>query len=320
MNSSRPSNFSGNKRQLSKSLELTVATLAPGNVGTFGPEGRVGPNEQRYLLHELANEAYSLPASSHWICIDGRCSAREVQQTKIRQETADPQIAGSLPTTDVAVRLMADPETHQPVRFLYGEVTAQAIAQGQSVMMHGDQANGESGCAANTKCRDILLFMAENADVLIPSAWESCIKLGLDQHIDQDDLVHSILNAKAAATNGALWDATPEQCLAVALEHGAQYEEYAGLHYEVVDREDHTDRAFNKALFVRDHSTDGRTISAFSTSIGRYKVLCWQRTKNSHLAEHRAALDTARALLFNRAARKLLTTERTEVGLISYRI
>ena len=54
----------------------------------------------------------------------------------------------------------------------------------------------------------------------------------------------------------------------IAIGNGASYEEVQGEHFEVVDREDRTDRAFAKAQFMLDHSTEGKTISAFLNLYG----------------------------------------------------
>ena len=304
---------------LNTALTVNVTTLGPGNIGSFGPEGRIEPEESRYLLHSLTSETYSVPATNNWICIDGRCSSAELERAQSDEQAANPQIAGSLSTTETAVSLMAGLDNHRPVSVLFAHATRDAIRHGQVVTMHGDDVKGKSGCAATGKLRDILLFAGENMDVLLPPIWDICCQMGLKKMLNKEDLVGSVMNGKAAALNPKLWDVTPEECLEIAISNGVRYEAYQGVHCEVVDREDLTDRAFAKARFLLDHATGNRIISVFSTSIGCYKEFADERVRVQHQPQRKASLDVMRALIFNRAARKMLTTERTEVGVIAYR-
>ena len=305
--------------QMRAALVVNVTTLGPRNIGSFGPGGRIDPLEQEQIIEALGSEAYSMPASNTWKCIDDRCSAAELERAATGDEDeADPQIAGSIPTTDTATHYMSDPEEHRPVSVMYATTTREAIADGSRIVMHGDTKNGKAGCAANVNLRDILRFAAENSDILVPQTWEACCQMGLDRYITQDDVLLSVINGKKAADNDALWDATPEERVDIAIANGAEYEEYEGDHSVATDREDRTVGAFAKARFMLDHSSDGRIISAFSTSIGKYKEDAFRRASEHGQSPRDAALKVMRAKLFNRAARKVLTTEDTEVGVVDY--
>ena len=65
-------------------------------------------------------------------------SPEELEQQAQGQEVgeADPQTAGSLTTTQVAMSYMGKPETHQPVSVMFAKETREAVADGEQVVMH----------------------------------------------------------------------------------------------------------------------------------------------------------------------------------------
>ncbi len=296
-------------------LSLKIIDMGANNVGALGPAG-LDDEKRHQVAQALIAPEYSLPASNRWICIDGRCSPNEMGLVDERLD-ADPQTAGSIPNTDTAVSYMGDPSTHRPRSEVVAKATTSAIEDGLAVVVHGDEAKRKAGCAANALLREVLSFSSDNIEVLAPSLWRACQNLGLDQWISEDDVYESATNGKAAAANDELWDCTPEEVVDIAIEAGAEYEEYQGAHGEVIDREDHTEGAFAKPLFNQDHSKD-RPIQVFSTSAGKYKSEAFRRAGLHGRSEREAALDTMRAKLFNRAAKKMLMSEEAQIGVVSY--
>lgn len=304
-----------NGEHIMPTLTVSLTDLGPNNIGKLGPAG-LDDERHRLVVAALAKPEYSLPASNRWICIDGRCSAAEVSRIDTRHD-ADPQTAGSIPTTETAVSYMGDPSTHRPRSQVVADSTRSAIDDGLEVVVHGDEHNRESGCLANVALRKILRFAAANIDILAPQLWLACQQMGLDKWITEEDIVTSAMNGKAAADSDELWDCTPEEAVDIAVSNGAKYEELQGEHQEVIDREDHTEGAFSKPRFNRDHSA-GKPIQAFSASVGKYRAETFRRAQIHGWTEREAALRTMRAKLFNRAAKKMLMAEDARTGIVHY--
>jgi hypothetical protein len=304
-----------NGDQIMPTLTVSLTDLGPNNIGKLGPAG-LDDERHRQVAAALAKPEYSLPASNRWICIDGRCSVKEISLVGSKSE-ADPQTAGGIPTTETAVSYMDNPSTQRPRSQVVTDSTRSAIADGLEVVVHGDEHNREAGCLANVILRKILRFTAENIDILTPPLWLACQQMGLDEWITQEDITMSAMNAKAAADNDELWDCTPEQAVDIAVSNGAEYEELQGEHQEVIDREDHTEGAFSKPRFNRDHSVD-RPLQAFSVSVGKYRAETFRRAQLHGWSDREAALRTMRAKLFNRVAKKMLLAEDARTGIISH--
>ncbi|HET7060535.1 MAG TPA: hypothetical protein VFH99_04490 [Candidatus Saccharimonadales bacterium] len=297
-------------------LTVDVTDLGPNNVGALGPAG-LDEEQMSKVVNALAAPEYSLPASNRWICIDGRCSAKEMSRIDARHD-ADPQTAGSITITETAASYMDDPSTHQPQSVVTAELTRSAVADGLEVVLHGDKLNGKGGCKANALLREVLRFTDDNIDILAPRLWQACQRMGLDKWITEDDIFTSARNGNIAANDEKLWDCTAEEVVDIAVAGGAEYEEFEGEHAEVMDREDHTEGAFNKPRFNRDHAGGSRPLQVFSASVGKYRAEVFRRAKLHGWTEREAALRTMRAKLFNRAAKKMLMSDDAPIGIIGH--
>lgn len=298
-------------------LELTVIDLGPNNTGTFGPDD-LNPALKQQVIQDLAKPEYSKPASNTWICVDGRSSAREIARAQPGAvHEADNQIAGSKPISETAADMMTEPSEQRPVSVGLAENTKAAVANGDVIIVHGDDHNHENGCAANRFMRPVLLFSAENADVIAPKVWAVAEAMGLDKFVTKDDVTQSILNGKQAADKEELWDVTPKEAVEIMVANGAEYEEYQGPHFEATERISLVeDEAFDKTGYAIDHSTPDRPIQAFAASVGKYVKDTFERAEKSGQSEREAALKSLRVAIYNVGLSKMLITELTQIGLI----
>ncbi len=73
------------------------------------------------------------------------------------------------------------------------------------------------------------------------------------------------------AEDETLWDATAEDLIDIAVENGAEYEEFEGAHHTAGPREDVSPHAFDNGSFRENHKTDdGHPLGALSLTYGLY--------------------------------------------------
>ncbi len=296
---------------------VVITDLGPDNVGIFGPSGQTNEVCEAYAQAAASPEYSRRPQG--WRCVDGRPSGDDLQAIEqgLDAETAASQIAGSLPVSETAAGYMDDPSKHLPHSEMLAEDTFNAIQDGEEILVHGDESLGKAGCKANADTRSALRFNAANADIVIPKVWSIVQLMGLDKHIEEDDLMKSVLNGKKAADNDELWNVTPEGAVDVMVANGAQYEELVGAHHEHAERIDLTDEAFDKAAFIRDQSTAEGQVQAFAASFGGYAKMAFRRAQMHGETERSAALKISRVMLFNTGLSKMLLNEDARVGVVT---
>jgi len=248
-----------------ETVATTIIDLGPNNQGAFGPTAET---DTQNLYADAARAEYHLPASDTWICVDGRGD----EDSPIAAEV-DPQIPGSLPVTNTAADFM-DSRKVGAVRLSESVAvnTRRAVAHGKEVVVHGDQAHGKDGCAANAKMRNTLAYGAANADVVAPTVWSVSQAFGLDRWITQDDVTESITAGGQAAESDTMWDATPAEVVDIAVQNGAQYQALPGAHNErLAGLEMDETTAFDNRKFAQDHHVaSGEEEQAFGVALAKY--------------------------------------------------
>lgn len=252
--------------EMQEAVAMQVIDLGARNHGTFGPTPET---DTESLYTDAAQPEYHQPVSERWICVDGRGDADAPETAE-----ADPQTPGSLPVTNTAADFM-NPTKVANVRLSESIAvnTSRAIAHGKEVVVHGALGHGgKAGCAANAKMRDTFRYGAANIDVVAPTVWTVSQAFGLDRWISQDDVTESITAGGQSAESEAMWDATPEEVVDIAVENGAEYQALPGDHNERLAGLEMDERtAFNNRKFAQDHHTaTGEEEQAFGVAVGAY--------------------------------------------------
>jgi hypothetical protein len=297
-------------------LQIVITSLGEGNVGSLGPNDLTTEQRQQ-VINDLAHPEYSVTASNRWICVDGRLCQAELEAVDSTSEIADPQTSGGKVLSDMAARLMGDPEDHKLVSQLATILTRENIEDNIRVTVHGDTTKHKEGCKANASMREALSFNAENADIVAPIAWSVGRALGLNEWLQEDDVVTSIVNGKTAAEHTETWDVSAVEIRDIIVANGGEYIELEADHNEKAIRIDTTVGAFAKAKYVRDHSNVEQIIQSFSASLGCYKKVTFEIAQKRGLTEREAALQTLRVILFNLGLSKILSNEEMPVCVVS---
>lgn len=292
---------------------LSIVSLGGGNHGTIGPQGdaQTAAQQTTFLGQEVARAAYRKRPTNRWICVDGRVSAQKMVETG--NVEADPQTAGGMPLTEVAVDFMLQAEP-APMSEALAEATKLTIQNGQKAVIHGDTHGGKNGCGCNKSQREILQSNAENIDIVTPILWAVGSALKLDTYITVADITQLVTIGGQNADKDALWDVTPEQKVEILLENGGEYEELVGGHTECITRIGLDDMAFDETAFIRDHAhEDGNALGVFNVTAGLLKEYYFE-----HVADQReAALRTMAALLHNAGTAKWLSNDNMRAALIA---
>ncbi len=296
---------------------LLVTPLGENNLGTIGPNGTYEENLalSTHMAKEVARPEYRKPPTNRWVCVDGRVS--EAKMLDLEREDADPQTAGGLPITELSVDFMLN-KNPAPVSVTLAETTKKTIANGQKAVVHGDTHAHTAGCGCNAKQQEILEKNAANIDIVTPIAWEFVKQLGIDKHMQIEDVTDMIVVGGQNASNGDLWDATPEEKVQIVLDNGGEYEELIDDHTEFTTRADTSEMAFDEAAFIRDHTDEnGNALRAFSASFGLLKKYYFEVAEKEGSSLHDAALRTVAAILHNLGTAKRLSNKDMQAAILA---
>lgn len=287
---------------------IAITNLGSGNKGAISAAD-LSQNERDRIIAELPK--YQRNATKRFRCVDGRTP--EYGLTTDVDE-ADPQEAGGAAISETAADLMQS----KPAKLtdLVVKNIQANISNGFEVVMHGDDKHGKSGCGANKHLRAILRSNAENETVITPIAWTLCQQLGLDKFITPDEIKAHIQTGKQNADDDALWNATPEQIVDLAVSHGVEYEELIEDHMERFVVVDMSDGAFDEEQFIQDHKRSaGKPIEVFVASFGAIQAKLFAIARVTGQPEVAAARKMLGVILFNIGVPKELTAESTAADL-----
>lgn len=281
---------------------IAITDLGRGNKGSISASD-LSIDEKRRVIEDVARPIYGKQATKRFRCVDGRTPE---EGTKTSAGMADPQEAGGAAISETAADLMQS-KPAKLTDLVVKNIQANQL-NGFKVVLHGDDKHGKSGCGANKHLRAILRSNAENEAVITPMAWTLCQQLSLDKFVTQDDIKTSILTGRQNANNDALWDATPEQIVDLAMSHGADYEELIEEHMERLIVVDISEGAFDEEQFMKDHvRPDGKPIEAFVASLGAIKAKLFTIARATGQSEASAARKMLGVILFNIGVPKELT-------------
>lgn len=289
-------------------LQVLTGNLGNGNMGSIGPQS---PEDAQSVLEASTSDKYEKTPSGHWGCFDGRGSEQEVV---INPETADAALAGGLIISETAAAFMLS-DSPLPLSNTVKEVTVRAIADGVSVEMHGANGN-KAGCAANAEIKNGLKTAAARIDILAPLAIDLTQRLGIDHLVSTQDVVDMIVRGDESAHKDEVWDASPEEVVAIAVNNGASYRNLVGPHEEKRIRADLTENVFDKYEFLADAKTADIQGQIFPAAFGAYKKLAFERAMASGEDEPQVALRVAAVITFNLAIGKLLCNGEMPVDII----
>jgi len=285
---------------------VAVIDLGANNKGQISAAD-LSAEERAHLVNDAAKAKYKKPATKLFRCIDGRIPEGGLIPEK---GMADPQSAGGI-ISDVVADFMANEKPP-----LLSEVLAQNlrinIKHGYPPVVHGDNHKRKEGCGADLLRRQILHSNAENKAIIVPKAWFLAQRLGLDEWLDESDLLRLIDTGKERAGRNELWDLSVEQTVDAAVTQGAKYEELIEDHRERLIVIDLSEEAFDEQQFMNDHVKDGRPLEAFVISAGAIKAKLFDIAAQNGQNEKSAALKTAAVLLFNIGAGKELTADESK--------
>lgn len=203
----------------------TVLDLGPNNIGSLGADSlpannnnfRVAYEDPDYRLQNLLDV---------YVCMDGRFDPNNFAQ-----------VLGGIAIFDTYIDVMMRAHnTSHPAEKVSNVLVANvkdAIEDGFEVTVHGDQAKGKEGCAANLVMQDLLRFQSENIDIIAPLAWTVAEQLGVTQQLAREDTTRMALNGKESADNEELWDVTAVERVDLIVANGGRYIELQGSHGEV---------------------------------------------------------------------------------------
>lgn len=295
---------------------LVVTDLGEHNRGTISAERLQGEAREQFIGDVGKPEYHKLP-TKRFVCVDMRLpeGGRDVPEGY-----ADPQIAGGPAITETAIDMMVEPDQQLPQSQLIVKNTSQVLGAGYRVVMHGDSHKHKNGCGANVNDRETLQDNGKNVDIIAPKAWLLSQELGLDEYINEDDIVDLIANGSHNAKNDELFDVTPEQKVdlvtstSVGDKHG-EYEELQDHHNEHLIAAEVGDMVFDQEGFMHDHvAPDGVELGAFAVAFGAYRDMEFDKTRQLGGDEREAALRTAAAIIFNLGLPKELIAEETNKG------
>lgn len=271
---------------------IAVTDLGPNNLGKINCAELSSEQRQSEIDRVCAAEAHRKP-TNRFRCVDGR---RPAEGINAPEGYTDPQIAGGVAITETAADMMVETRQHLSKGGLIALNTREAISDGLEVVVHGDTHNGKAGCGANVLIQPTLAYNADNAEVIVPTAWYLGEQLGLDKLLREQDISWLIDNGRRNANIDSLWDVTPDETVDIALNNGAQYEELVKDHNE-------------KAIVVETSGSATDAPDAFVASLGAYKEKLFERKQEKGKDERETALRMMAVILFNVGVPKQLTAE-----------
>jgi hypothetical protein len=288
---------------------LVVTDLGKHNLGTISAE-RLQGEEREQFVGDVGKPEYQKLPTNRFVCVDMRLPEGGRQTP---EGYADPQIAGGPAITETAVDMMFDEDQKAPVSQLVAKNTREVRTAGYRVAVHGDAKKKKAGCGANGHDRETLQHNAENVDIIGPKAWYVSQQMGLDAHINENDIVWLITNGGRNAQKDELFDVTPEQKVDIIIKNGGEYEELQHEHLEHAIAAEVGDKVFDQEGFMHDHVTaDGLELGAFAAAFGAYKEMVFKKTQMLGGSERDAALRMAAAVIFNLGLPKELIAEETD--------
>jgi hypothetical protein len=295
-------------------LLLAATDFGRGNQGRIG--NKLEDEQKQALIHDVGDGNYWKKPSRRWICVDGRLPRH---MRKLAEGEADPQTAGGIVLTNVAIDLMLTDMHPEPVSSAAARHTRDAFRDELKPVIHGDARGQKAGCGANQHFRDALRINADNEGSVARLAWQCCQWLKIDEWVTERSLTQAIQTGKLNADNEDVWDAEPEHVTSIIMNEGADYEELMGDHKENIAVMDFGGHAFDKAEFNKDHDHDfnGHAVSAFGASMGELKDTMFQRIKQHGGSDHDAAMRVACAVLFNIGVCKAITNDYVPLAAIS---
>lgn len=291
-------------------VPTTHTGLGPLNDGEFGPT----PSTDRVRLYsDASQERYHLPATDVWVCVDGRGEAEDEPSSETE---VNPQMPGTLSITNTAADFM-NPQKVGALRLseTVAVNTSRALAHGNELIVHGDEARGKDGCAARAMLRPALAYGAANVDIIAPVVWIVSKGFGLDRFgITQKDVVDSIVAGGETAKNDTVWDATPEQVADIEIAHGATYVKLPGKHRERfagLELAAHT--AYDNRGFARDHQNEnGEEDQGFAAAVGKYVHDTFTERVTDGYTPRDAALHAMRGVAYLVALTKKISNQEME--------
>lgn len=282
---------------------LAVTNLGDNNVGNIGPEGSTEELERHAeeIVPRLTDPNHVKKPTNRWVCVDRRTDPSRV--SVMPEGMADPQTAGGMPLTYVSIRLMESVAT-MPISHLVAEETRRTIEHNIVPAVHGAEQAGKNGCGLNAAQRDILRENAENKAIVLPLALQQVELLEMTPDISESD-INSLLETGAInAANDALWDATTEEKVDIAMANGAEYDNLHGVHDEGAVRVDLSEYAYEQ-------------VDAFNASFKLLKNHFYTLAEHGLITRHQAARETMAAILHNIGISKHLSNGNMPVVVVA---
>lgn len=278
--------------------EIARGLMGDKCIGNFGPSS---PVEAKITDNYSRPEYAGVPAEeSH--CMDDRGEGMCVQLPGNR---AHSEVIGDYTNIHVPA---------EPISLKTAEKTKELVAKGKKPVYHGDKTSGKKGCAAVLFGRDALYFMGTNSKHVANMAYVRLRLLGID-NISVDDLVMRAKIGGQRAEDDTLWDADSERLVEIAVENGADYEEFEGAHHTAGPREDMSPHGFNNKGFRDDHQTDdGYPLGALNLSYGKLV----EQYREEGYSEEEIADKIAGVILYSVTMLNLACTEKAEDVMVGY--
>lgn len=238
---------------------LSSKDLGPGNQGGFGPNTDIEAD----VAKDVAKREYVAEATREIHCMDDRFRGSGCQ------------LPGGLLIVEMASDFM-NPEAEilawdEMVR----HKTEMLVQKGRPVILHGDTTHGQGGCAANAFQCETLIYNAdpEHKDLVLDLAWSRLQMMELDRLLQKGDVRQAIDTGGYRAKDKGLWrNIAADQVVRIALDSGAEYEEFEGSHNVACSRTDLSENGFNSGAFRSSHmADDGEPLGVFSITLGAYK-------------------------------------------------
>lgn len=284
-----------------------VVDLGENNKGSIHAADVIRSDRER-MIEDSANPEYYRYFSGEIGCVDTR---HEEDGSTSGETVADGSIAGGPAVTEPMVDFMVSAVPERGLKNSIAHHVKRFVTNGIGVKVHGDNHRGKAGCGANANKREILRSNGDNVDIVVPRAWALAEGLGLDGFIEKEDAVNLVLNGANNAEKDELWDATPAECVDVAIDSGAKYVVLEGEHHEKLVLAILTDQTFDRPKFMADHPReDGEENGLFPVSLKVYKDVVFDTiVKQEGKTEREAALRVMAAILFAVGTCKELTAE-----------
>lgn len=290
---------------------VAVTDLGPGNAGTVSA-GDMPPRRKEELATALTYPEYRRKPTSRFRCIDGRLPADGLE---CEEGYADPGIAGGEGITTAAANFMIYDEA--PVSAVFKQAVTDVLSRGRPVVLHGDDHKGEEGCGAAAQFASGAVFLANesNKEVVSDKSWAIAELVGLNEHINRDDIAEMIERGARKAQMSVMLDRTAKQLIEEGCELGAEYEELVGRHTEKAAEIEIGDTVLDRAAITRDYQTpNGTPVEVFVASVKAYKETVFDDFVAQGRSEKEAARQVLGAIIFNVGVSKQLTADEAGGG------